>query len=117
MRRALLVGLVCVGISAPAQAVTIQLRWPSNDPSWASLGALADGTLIRGDLLTAGVACPSPFQTQKCVTVPPPTARGTTVQYSLRACNSWSECASSNTVGLPVPGLPATPALSVDVVP
>lgn len=103
--------------ASPAAAVTVRARWASNDPSWASLGILQDGVLVRGDLLTAAVACPAPNTTQKCIDLAAPTARGTTVQYTLRACNTWSECATSNSVGLPVPVLPGTPALSIDVAP
>ena len=115
IKNRIFLALCLLALASPANAVIIRVKWTEPASSgWASLGVLVDGTLVRGDLLTTGVDCGAPA---KCVDLPPPTTRGVTVQYSLRACNSWNECAASNTVPLQVPTLPVSPSLSITVIP
>lgn len=96
----------------PAQAAQLRARYTTPGADVATMALLGDTTVIVADTLAVDVACGSDW----CVTFPLG-ARGATITYTLRACNSLGECAVSNGVSFRVPLVPTAPVLSIEIVP
>lgn len=111
-------------LTAPAYAQpTLFGRVSWDRENTATLALLADGTELEADILPRIGPCPVDGGTL----TPTPTPegfecfslalaeRGTTTEYSVRACNVLAECSDSNVVPFRVPHPPAGPTLGVSV--